>query len=115
MIEPPYGDIWDLLCQGKVIPFLGAGASICGELPHERYDPESCNYLPNGGLLAQFLADQVQFPSNDPRDRDDLAKVSSYSAEVSGRPQLRRRLRQVFGRRYDFGKLHSLLAAVPRC
>jgi len=36
MPEPPYGIIWNCWKAGKVIPFLGAGASFIGRPPDER-------------------------------------------------------------------------------
>jgi hypothetical protein len=34
-ITPPFGDIWDGLKAGNVIPFLGAGASLAGRTGSE--------------------------------------------------------------------------------
>jgi len=113
MPEPPYGEIRDLLDAGKVVPLLGAGASLLGQVQNAKWDPDHPTFFPSGMDLAHFLADKSSFPSTDPRDRDDLAKVSSYFAEVSGRRRLRDRLRQVLACDYASGPLHQLLAAVP--
>jgi hypothetical protein len=113
MPEPPYGEIWDLLKNGKVVPFLGAGASLAGRPQNVKWDADQPTFLPNGSDLAHFLADKSSFPSADPHDRDDLAKVSSYFTEISGRRRLRDRLRQVLAGDYPSGPLHNLLAAVP--
>src|SRR5262245_43366528 len=91
MPEPPYGEIWDLMKVGKVVPFLGAGASLAGRAQNVKWDADQPGFLPNGTDLAHFLADKSSFPSVDPRDRDDLAKVASYFAEVSSRRRLRDR------------------------
>ena len=113
MPEPPYGEIWDLLQAGKVVPFLGAGASLLGRTPDTAWDPKGSAFLPSGADLAHFLADKSNFPSSDPRDRDNLAKVSSYFADVAGRRRLRDRLREALARDYTGGALHTLLASVP--
>jgi hypothetical protein len=113
VIEPPFGDIWDGLREGRVIPFLGAGASLVGRDPAQAWQAADSRFLPNGTELAHYLAENAAFPAQDPRDMDDLAKVSSYAADVSGRPQLRRRLRSVLNRPYQCGALHKLLAEVP--
>src|SRR5262249_37379512 len=63
--------------------------------------------------LAHFLADKSSFPASDPRDCDDLAKVSAYYADMLGRPRLRRRLRDVLTVASRVGVLHELLAAAP--
>ena len=112
MVEPPYGIICNRLKAGKVIPFLGAGASFVGRPPNTPWDPASPAFLPGGGELAHFLAGESAFPSTDPRDREDLAKVASYYADISGRRILRERLREVLNHDYQAGPLHRLLAAV---
>lgn len=113
MPEPPYGEIWDLLHAGKVVPFLGAGASLLGRTQEATWDSNRPAFLPTGRDLAHFLADKSNFPSSDPQDRDDLAKVSSYFAEVAGRRRLCDRLREALARDYTSGPLHTLLASVP--
>lgn len=112
-IEPPFGDIWDGLQGGRVIPFLGAGASLVGRDPVKPWDAVESTFPPTGLELAHYLAKNAAFPSQDPRDMDDLAKVSSYAADISGRPQLRRRLRTVLNRPFASGALHRMLAEVP--
>jgi hypothetical protein len=110
MPDPPYGVIWQLMKDGKVVPFLGAGASLTGRSPDIRYDPRRPAFLPNGLELAHVLATESSFP--EARD-DDLAKVSSYYAEMAGRPRLRKRLRELIGPKPAAGSLHALLASVP--
>lgn len=85
MLEPPYGIIANRLEAGKVVPFLGAGASLVERPPGETWTVDNRVFLPSGLDLAHFLADEAQFPSDDPRDVDDLAKVSSYYAAIAGR------------------------------
>jgi SIR2-like protein len=113
MPEPPYGVIWNRLLAGKVVPFLGAGASMFARQPGSKWDGRTPAFLPSGAELAGFLADETSFPSTDERDIDDLAKVCSYYVDVSSRPVLRERLRYVFNRSYECGILHSFLAQIP--
>jgi hypothetical protein len=112
MAEPPYGEIWDLLKAGRVIPFLGAGASLGGSR-EGKWNPDLPAFMPSGVDLAHFLADRARFPSRNPLDLDDLAKVASYYADMSGRGRLRERLRAVLARDFPVGPLHQMLAAVP--
>ena len=56
MSEPPYGVIWNRLKAGKVVPFLGAGASFAGRPPDARWDAATPTFLPSGLELAHFLA-----------------------------------------------------------
>ncbi len=113
MAEPPYGVIWNRMKNGMVVPFLGAGASFVGRPPNAEWKHEEAAFLPSGRELSNFLAVETSFPSDIPHDRDDLAKVSSYYADISGRRTLRDRLREVFVREYPRGSLHDFLATVP--
>lgn len=113
MAEPPYGVIWDLLKAGQVVPFLGAGASFVGREAGACWNCDNPAFLPSGVELADFLAKKAMFPSQDPSERKDLAKVSSYYSDVSGRPRLRGALRQVLNRDYQSGVLHQFLAELP--
>jgi len=112
IIEPPFGDIWDGLNEGRVIPFLGAGASLVGRDQAQAWQATDSLFPPNGSELAHYLAERSGFPAQDPRDSDDLAKVSSYAADISGRPMLRRRLRTVLNKPYQCGALHKMLAEI---
>lgn len=106
-IEPPYGIILDELRSGHAIPFLGSGASRV--MSGDSAPP----ILPSGVQLANILAEDASFPSSDPHDRSDLAKVSSYYVDGSSRSALRRRLRRVFmSADYQCNDLHRFLAAV---
>ncbi|MBI3538228.1 MAG: SIR2 family protein [Chloroflexi bacterium] len=113
MAEPPYGVIWNRMKTGMVVPFLGAGASFVGRPPNAEWKADDMQFLPSGRELSNFLAVETSFPSDLPKDRDDLSKVSSYYADISGRRTLRERLREVFVREYPRGALHDFLAAVP--
>jgi hypothetical protein len=124
MEEPPYEGIWEQWKAGKVVPFLGAGASLNGHPTDDegQWNPDTSAFLPRGCELANFLARVAAFPSNDEHDRSDLARVSSYYVDNLGRVALRDCLRKrVFvpesrdGRKhqYNIGPLHEFLAAVP--
>jgi hypothetical protein len=113
MAEPPYGVIWNRIKASKVIPFLGAGASLIGRQSNLAWDHRHPEFLPSGRELAHFLAEEASFPSQDPQDMDDLAKVASYYAIVSGRRSLRERLHEVFNYEFTCGPLHHYLASIP--
>ena len=103
MPPPPYGIIWNHLKKGEVVPFLGAGASA-----------GTAADLPTGRELARSLADLAGFPSDDPYDRDDLAKVASYYLEAADRPSLLTSLRDTFDRDYPLGEVHRFLAEIEK-
>jgi hypothetical protein len=100
-IEPPYPLIHEALETGNVVPFLGAGASLSG--------PGGAA-LPSAAKLSLALATTTSFPSDDPHDREDLAKVASYFAELNGRKQLRMQLRKHLSVKAAPGALHEYLA-----
>jgi hypothetical protein len=110
--ELPYGIIANRIRDGQVVPFLGAGASFVGRDAGAAWDADAPAFLPSGVELAHLLAGEAAFPSADPRDRDDLAKVSSYYVDQGGRRALRERLRKLFAGEYAPGPLHALLASV---
>jgi|YNPBryBLVA2012_1023415.scaffolds.fasta_scaffold21653_1 hypothetical protein len=112
MAEPPYGEIADLLRRGQVIPFLGAGVNFGMRPPGAAWDETAANFLPSGAELARYLATKANFPSQDPRDLSDLAKVSSYYAEMLGRRRLRERLNQLFCREFNLCDIHTCLAEI---
>jgi SIR2-like domain len=112
-IEPPYGDIVLGLKEGRVIPFLGAGASLSPRTgPAEPWTPKSPD-LPSGRDLANYLAAMSNFPGTTAQEVDDLTRVASYSADISGRPQLKRHLRRALNRETKFRGLHQFLAGIP--
>lgn len=113
MIDPPYGVIWNRVKSGKVIPFLGAGASLVGRMSGVAWDSQRPQFLPSARELSQFLAKEANFPSQESHDLDDLAKVASYYAIISGRRSLRERLREVLNYEFNCGPLHMYLASIP--
>ncbi len=113
MIEPPYGEIADLLYEGQVVPFLGAGVNIGARPQGATWDEETAAFLPTGGELARFLAQQSSFPSQDEHDICDLAKVSSYFVDATARRRLRERLRKILDRDFVPCEIHKYLAEVP--
>lgn len=88
---PPYGFICKALSQGRVIPFIGAGASSSGRPPNAIWDKAAHTFLPSGIELSRLLADESAFPSD---NRDDLAEVSSYYESFYTRCSLREKLRE---------------------
>src|SRR5262245_60603778 len=113
MVEPPYGEIADLLREGQVIPFLGAGVNFGTRPKGAAWDEKTDAFLPSGAELSRFLARQSNFPSAEDNDLADLAKVSSYFVEASARRRLRDHLRKIFDRDFVPCDIHHYLAEVP--
>jgi hypothetical protein len=97
------------LIEGKVIPFLGAGANLC-ERP-DGADWRQDNYLPSGQELASYLAENYAYPET---DAHDLLRVSQYVDLTAGDAVLFEELRSIFVRGYGPNKLHHLLAGLPQ-
>ncbi len=104
---PPYPFILDRLRKGRVIPFLGAGASLGGRRPGQTLEQ---GFLPSAGELASHLADRTAFPNDESRD---LTKVAQYYSVVGGRDALNEELHNIFNFDYEFTSLHGFLASIP--
>lgn len=114
------------LVDGNVVPFLGAGANLCGRPP----DKVWCHgqYLPSGRELASLLAETYAYPArqvkwscpschqetNGVAEPPDLLRVSQYVAAVAGdSDDLYRELHQVFDADYPTTSVHRFLATLP--
>jgi hypothetical protein len=95
--DDDYRDIAAALANGRVVPFLGAGASV--------------GLYPSAGQLARLLADAGKFPGEE--GRDQLALVASYLVQVGGGTlKLNDVVRQLFNIEVANGNesLHACLA-----
>jgi hypothetical protein len=62
--------------------------------------------------LAQATGEPELTTKTD-EESSDLTRVASYSADISGRPQLKRHLRRALNREAKYRGLHQFLASVP--
>jgi len=104
---PPYLLIRERLRQGRVIPFLGSGASLGGREPGAVWDKDRAAYLPTATELMRYLVHMTAFPQEEP---PDLAKVAQYYNVVGGRDALCEELHGIFNRDYPLTSLHAFLA-----
>lgn len=109
-LAPPYPLIRDGLRDGRIIPFLGAGASLGLRQPEATWDRDQNAYLPKGDELARHLAQRIGFPPGEPSD--DLAKVCQYYSVIGGLNPLKAELHDIFDRDYSLTPLHTYLAGV---
>jgi SIR2-like domain len=99
-----------LVDEGKVIPFLGAGANLCDRPPKTIWQ-EGGRYLPSGSELSRHLAARNEYPGVDDRD---LVRVAQYVDLITGgEAELFSQLRAVFTGTYEPNRLHHYLAALP--
>lgn len=110
MEKPPYPLIKRGLQQGKVIPFLGAGASLGDRNPAS--EPWSCNQasgFPLGSELGRYLAEQIQLEPAPP----DLATIAQCFEYQAGRAVLDETLDECLGSESGTPRLHRYLASLP--
>jgi hypothetical protein len=96
------------ICNGTVVPLLGAGVNLCGRPDGAGF--ERGKYLPSGGELAAYLARTFDYP---PEDVLDLVRVSQYVAVATGSGPLYEELRTLLDADYPPTPLHEYLAALP--
>ena len=106
---PPYNFILDKLNDSKVIPFLGAGASLGGRQPGAIWKKGVRDFLPTAGELAGHLAETTEFPGGEVRG---LTKVAQYYSVVGGRQALNEELHRIFNCDYQMTSLHTFLARI---
>jgi hypothetical protein len=96
------------LGAGSVVPFLGAGANMCGRPPDVHWPAQE--YLPSSAELADYLAEPYGYPEHD----RDLIRVSQWVDLVSSPRALLDELHGIFSRDYRPNELHRFLAGLPR-
>jgi hypothetical protein len=113
---PPEVERWQTVArrfrEGRVIPFLGAGASCFEADPQRRFPPSGPE------LLARLAAEAgLDFAHADGTSKvlPDLAKVASYYVRVEhSRESLDALLEELAGRPNQPNRLHRLLARIAR-
>ncbi len=95
---------------GRVVPFLGAGANLCGRPEELVWRPLKFDWLPSGPELANYLARLFEYQGKHP---DDLPRVSQYIKLMVGAYPLYVELRRLFDGDYPPTALHHFLAGVP--
>lgn len=97
------------IADGRVIPFLGAGANLCDRPPG--VDWHTGDWLPSGSELASHLAAEYDYPG---ADSGDLVRVAMYVDLVTGgEGALFEDLRPMFTGGYQPNRLHRYLAGLP--
>lgn len=108
-LQPPYRIIRDGLNKGKIIPFLGSGASQQSRKGKVTWKKGRKNYLPNTKELTLFLAEKSEFPSDEIKN---LANVSQYFQVIVGRRPLYKELHDIFNCDYPIMSIHKFLAEI---
>ena len=95
---------------GRVVPFLGAGANLCGRPEELTWRAGQFDWLPSGKELSNYLAAMFEYEG---RNDDDLVRVSQYVALTVGALPLYEELRRLFDGDYPPTLLHRFLAETP--
>jgi hypothetical protein len=101
-----YALVTKALAEGRVVPFLGAGAAVCGRPAQSGF--RQGQFLPTGAELTDYLAEN--YPKGEPKD---LLRVAQFVYVMEGSGPLYDRLHHVFDANYPVTSLHGLLASIP--
>lgn len=124
-LDGHYNLVMKRIKEGDLVPFLGAGANLCGR-------PEGAawrqgQYLPSGKELAVFLAGNYDYPTSEVKlncpscneevrgteETLDLLRVSQYVGFAGGGGDLYKELHKLFDADYPPTSLHRFLASLP--
>jgi hypothetical protein len=112
VLDPPDADemsyrmMTNAFKQGRIVPFVGAGANLCGRVSG---DWEGGPYAPSDGELAAYLSNIRPLPGSP----SDLVRVSQYIALESAE-YLSSELHSVLTRHFLPTSFHKFLARLPR-
>jgi hypothetical protein len=106
-LESHYRTVARAICEGRVIPLLGAGVNLVGRPTDSDWRG---HYLPSGAELAAYLASYFEYPTS---DLQELIRVSQYASVMTGLGPLYEELHQLLDADYPPTALHHFLAALP--
>lgn len=78
-MDEHYARVTKAILAGRVIPFLGAGASLC-DRPSGSSFRSGCTYLPSGSELASYLAESFGYPALTPENLCPLCKTNQTTS-----------------------------------
>jgi hypothetical protein len=106
-LERHFALVTRLLADSRVVPFLGAGANLCGR-PLAGGWHEGAAYLPSGAELSGYLKRNWTDCSE-----TELTRVAQWVSEMGGSGDLFNSLHYLCDRDYPPTALHSFLAGLP--
>jgi len=107
-MDSHYAIVLRALCEGQVVPLLGAGVNVCGRPDGVSWEPGVS--LPNGSELAEHLAGIFFYPEDSGKD---LLRVSQYVVAREGLGPLYDELRRLLDANYPPTSVHQLFASLP--
>jgi hypothetical protein len=106
-LDAHYPLVLKAITEGRLIPFFGAGANLCGRPTDAKW--QQGTYLPSGGELSEHLAKNFAYLESD----RDLARVSQYVELMAGSAPLYEELRELLDADYPPTCLHQFFATLP--
>lgn len=124
-LDGHYNLVMRRITEGDLVPFLGAGANMCGRPENTGW--RQGQYLPSGGELAALLAQNYGYPQREltldcpachkevhgHEKTLDLLRVSQYVGLRGGDGDLYKDLHRLFDADYPPTQLHRFLANLP--
>ena len=107
-LDAHYRTVAKAITDGRLVPLLGAGVNLCGRPAGSSW--LRGRYLPSGGELSTYLAENFGYPSGDVHD---LVRVSQYVSVMTGSGPLYEQLHSLFDADYPPTALHAFFARVP--
>jgi len=107
-LDAHYQTVIKAMLDGRLVPFFGAGVNLCDRPQGVAW--QQGQYLPSGGELSEYLANNFGYPAP---DKFDLLRVSQYVAVVNGTGPLYEELRKLFDADYPPTHLHQFFAVFP--
>lgn len=106
-LERHYKHLTRLLLEGRVVPFLGAGANLCGRPPSQVWQG-GIDFLPSAAELSAHLKKEWH-----DCEETELTRVAQWVLEMGGSGDLFNALHILFDRDYPPTRLHTFLAELP--
>lgn len=106
--EPMFQALLRALTEGRLVPFLGGNANLCGRPPES--DWQAGRYLPSTDEVARYLAERFSYPQ---REQVGIVQVSQHILLTDGVGSLYDSLSELFATPFSPTPLHQFLASLP--
>ena len=107
---PPFVAIKQALHSGRVVPFLGSGASLPADHDDAATLKPELLRPPSAAQLTRYLATRCDIT---PEDATDLPRTAQHYDTMLGLGSLYEQLHHVFAQPFPPARLHKFLAHIP--
>jgi hypothetical protein len=111
-LGPHYKAIAKALTDGRVVPFLGAGASFSNRLGTSW--EMGRKFLPSGYELACYLTSTFDYPAVEGSYSYNVARIAQYIAVTHGPGALYQKIHEIFAGPYSPTSLHDFFAHLSK-